>query len=124
MSTEKTLIASLGVEGGGFDLYALPDGKIIESGSSGGMMGDDEEDPIRQWEQTYESLDAWWTHFTEMNKNFWYYFHISDVNPDYKEKLSSLALASLRPLEIRPESFENKETLERKWELDEREYWR
>ena len=118
MISEKTLIASLGVDGGGFDLYALPDGKIVESGSSGGMMGDDEEDPIREWEQTYNSLDAWWTDFTEKHKDIWYYFYISAVNPAYKERLSTLALASLCPLEISPDSFFDKETLERKWRLD------
>ncbi len=118
MSTEKTFVASLGVDGGGFDLYVLPDGKIVESGSSGGMMDDDEEDPIRTWDKTYDSLDAWWTDFTKKHDNFWYYFHIADVNPDYREKLSALALESLRLLEIRPDSVFDKETLERKWRLE------
>jgi len=124
MSTEKTFVASLGVDGGGFDLYVLPDGKIVESGSSGGMMDDDEVDPIRTWDKTFDNLDAWWTYFTDMYQNFWYYFHIADVNPDYREKLSALALESLSPVEISPDSFFDKETLERKWRMEERNYWR
>ena len=58
MNSEKTFIASLVVDGGGFDLYALPDGKIVESGSSGGMMGDDKEDPIRKWEHAHDSIGS------------------------------------------------------------------
>jgi hypothetical protein len=35
----------------------------------------------------------------------------------------ALALEALRPLEISPDSSYTKETLERKWRLEERGYW-
>ncbi|MCE2790114.1 MAG: hypothetical protein LW630_09410 [Saprospiraceae bacterium] len=117
MSEEKILIATIGVEGGGFDLYLLPNGKIEESGSSGGMMGDEEDDPLSEWTKTSDSLEVWWTHFTETNWDFWYYFHVVYLHPDYRQKISALALESLRLLETRPESFFDKEELERTWRL-------
>ncbi len=52
------ILFEFGVEGGGGTVYQLPDKTIIEKGSSGGML-EEEEDPHIDWGKPFKSWEAW-----------------------------------------------------------------
>ena len=68
------LLFEFGVDGGGAAVYLTENGKVVESGSSGGMM-DEEEDPHKSWTKEFDSWTAWWADFKNEHKNFWPYFY-------------------------------------------------
>jgi len=78
----ETLLFEYGVEGGGASVFRLPDQTIVERGSSGGML-DDDEDPYRTWETPYGSWDAWWQHFTSYKQ--WFMFSPIFLHPSIRE---------------------------------------
>jgi hypothetical protein len=61
-------IFEYGVEGGGADVYLLPDNSVVERGNGGGIFDDD---PIMNWENKYESWEAWWKKFTSRENWIW-----------------------------------------------------
>lgn len=79
----KKLI-SLGVDGGGFTVYETANNEIVEIGSSGGIL-DNEEDPIRKWEKKFDTLEDWWLHFTTTHRHFWICFNLSFIDDSIKE---------------------------------------
>jgi hypothetical protein len=67
-------LIELGVDGGGFEVYQMEDGRVVETGSAGGMMNE-EEDPIKSWENHYDSFEAFFEDFKEKQKDFWIHFY-------------------------------------------------
>ena len=119
MSAEEIFVVSLGVEGGGFDLFVRPDGTFVEKGDSGGFLDEEEEAQfVTKWEKTYDSLDSFWAEFTDKNANFWYYFHVIKLNPDYKDALRDLALGSLENATFYEGESGKMAELINKWQLE------
>jgi hypothetical protein len=83
----KRLI-SLGVEGGGFDVYLMDDGTLLEIGSSRGML-DEDEDPVKIWEKKFVSIEDWWLDFTIGNGDDWIYFSLMFIDESIKEFVTS-----------------------------------
>jgi hypothetical protein len=82
--TDETILFEFGADGGGATVYKLLNGKIIEKGSSGGIL-DEEEDPIKTWEKIYDNWETWWLNFTTEHQDFWIYFHPSFIHDDIKQ---------------------------------------
>lgn len=80
------LLFEFGTEGGGASVYKLPDNTVMENGSSGGIM-DEDEDPIMQWKKIYDNWDAWWLSFTSKNQDQWIYFYPIFIHPDVKKSI-------------------------------------
>lgn len=122
MEKQKVLITSMGVEGGGFDVYLLPDGSVIEEGSSGGIL-DEEEDPHIHWEKLYASPDSWWSEYIQNHPNFWYHLHVLYIHPDYVDRIRDIALNALHNLQERVKSeLYDFPYLMKKWDLDKEEF--
>ena len=97
MATPAIKVFEYGLEGGGATVYRLPDNKVIEKGSTGGIL-DEEEDPFRDWEKIFENWDVWWLDFTSQNQNEWIYFYPIFIHPDIKQ-LVKLAVDSFSSCE-------------------------
>jgi hypothetical protein len=52
MSTTEIILFEFGLEVGGATVYKLADNRVMEKGSSGGILYEDE-DPIRKWNNGY-----------------------------------------------------------------------
>jgi len=81
---EKVKLLEAGVDGGGFDVYRMANGKVEESGSSGGMMDDEEEDPIISWSKPFDSFELWWENFKKEQRDFWICFYPVFIHDDIK----------------------------------------
>lgn len=79
-----TLVFEYGADGGGAGVYRSDSGKIVESGSAGGML-DEEEDPIRSWTKEFGSFEDWWKDFKNIHRNFWPYFYPMFIHDDIKD---------------------------------------
>lgn len=66
----EVILFDFGFEGGGGKVYLLSDKTIVEKGSSGGIL-DEDEDPHRNWEKPFETWEEWWQNFTNEHKDFW-----------------------------------------------------
>jgi len=92
----QTLLFEFGTDGGGAEVILMNDGRIVEKGSAGGML-DEEEDPVRTWEETYESWQLWWDDFQSKHGSDWVWFyplHIHDsVKPSIRASWSALSMA-------------------------------
>ena len=86
---EKTLLFEFGTEGGGAEVYRLPDNRVLEMGSSGGMLDDEEEDPVRSWEVMFVDFEHWWKHFLTQNGSFWIYFYPIFMHDEVKPIIKS-----------------------------------
>ena len=84
MSTSETILFKYGFEGGGATVYRCQNNKVIEKGSSGDIL-DEEEDPIKTWEKIYDNWETWWLNFTTQNQDFWIYFYPSFIHDDIKQ---------------------------------------
>ena len=84
---QATLVFKYGWEGGGNQVYRTPDGKITTSGSSGGML-DEEEDPFIQWSRTYRMWSSFWREFKRENKH-WHMLHPMFIHEDYRDQIKS-----------------------------------
>ncbi len=82
LSKEMKKILSLGVEGGGLDVYERANKIIIESGSSGGIL---DEDPVRKWGEKFDTLESWWLHFTTQHGIYWICFHLYFTDVSVKD---------------------------------------
>ena len=78
----KTLIFKFGADGGGASVFRSDEGKFIETGSSGGML-DEDEDPIISWVKEFDSFEAWWKDFKQQHKQFWPFFYPIFINCNY-----------------------------------------
>jgi len=83
MSTSEIILFEFGAEGGSATVYKLQNNKVVERGSSGGIL-DEEEDPIKKWEKVYESWDNWWASFTIKHKTRWINFYPVFIHSDIK----------------------------------------
>ncbi len=86
MSGAERILFEFGLEGGGSCVYKLPDNSVVEKGSSGGIL-DEEEEPIKQWKNIYDNWDAWWLNFTSKNQDQWIYFYPIFIHPDIKKSI-------------------------------------
>jgi hypothetical protein len=90
MKKVKKLL-EIGVDGGGCEIYLLEDGTVVETGSAGGML-DDEEDKIRNWDKQFPNFEAFWEDFKNSNGEHWVMFyplHIDEsVVPIIKKSVS------------------------------------
>jgi len=86
MPFAKILLFEFGTEGGGASVYTLPDNTVIEKGSCGGIL-DDEEDSIKEWEKVYDNWDAWWSKFTSEHQEQWIYFYPIFIHTDIKKSI-------------------------------------
>lgn len=77
-----TLVFEFGAEGGGSEVFRTKDEKIIISGSSGGML-DEDEDPFIQWSTKYRLWTSFWSQFKRGNKH-WYNMYPRFIHDDYK----------------------------------------
>ncbi len=77
-------LLSLGVDGGGFDVFEMANKTIVESGSSGGIL-DEDEDPMKNWNKKFETLEDWWRYFTTNHSNHWICFSLSFIDVSVKE---------------------------------------
>ena len=79
------LIFQYGVEGGGCSVYqTLDDGSIIENGSSGGIL-DEEEDPIINWNKKYNNWEMWWNVFIKNFQSNWIRVHPTYIDISLKD---------------------------------------
>ncbi|WP_462252779.1 hypothetical protein [Ferruginibacter sp.] len=83
MSTEAIMLFEFGADGGGAIIYRLPNNKVIEAGSSGGIM-DEAEDPVKKWKKEFENWEAWWKNFTDTHQDFWIFFSPLFIHDDIK----------------------------------------
>jgi hypothetical protein len=83
MTTEAIILFEYGTEGGGATVCRLPNNKVIEEGSSGGISGD-EDDPVKEWKKEFESWEAWWQNFTTLYPKYWIYFYPVFIHNDIK----------------------------------------
>jgi hypothetical protein len=88
LSNNKKRLISLGIEGGGFELYLLDNGPFLECGSSEGMLNEDG-DPINTWDKKFETLEDWWLNFTIGNGDDWIYFSLMFIDESIKEFVTS-----------------------------------
>ncbi len=86
MLTTKILLFEFGTEGVGASVYKLPDNKVIEKGSSGGIL-DGVENPFKDWKKIYENWDLWWSKFTSEHQEQWIYFYPIFIHKDIKKSL-------------------------------------
>lgn len=77
------LVFEYGVEGGGGSVYQFADGSIVETGSSGGFL-DEDEDPIINWEKKYKNWDSWWMEFIRQFQNEWVRVYPKYINDSLK----------------------------------------
>ncbi len=77
-------LLSLGLDGGGFDIYLLPNNTVVETGSSGGIL-DKNEDPIKSWEHQFDTWELWWQNFTKTHGNHWIWFSPLFIDVTVKE---------------------------------------
>lgn len=75
-----------GTEGGGATVYRLSSNEVIEIGSSGGML-DEEEDPIRRWEEKSPSWESWWSNFMSKHGAYWLFFYPIFIHEDIKSSI-------------------------------------
>lgn len=76
----ELLLLEYGAEGGGAKVFQLPGNTVVERGSSGGIL-DDEEDPVTKWEKEFDSFDAWWQDFLGGYGYKWVYFYPVFIHP-------------------------------------------
>jgi hypothetical protein len=75
-----------GAEGGGAAVYRLPSNEVIERGSSGGML-DEEEDPIRHWEEKFPNWEFWWSNFKREHGEHWIFFYPIFIHEDIRSSI-------------------------------------
>jgi len=75
------LFFEAGADGGGEALYRNPDGTFYTSGSSGGML-DEEEDPIISWRVDYPDFQNYWEDFIRKNGDFWLFLFPLFIHPE------------------------------------------
>ena len=78
---QAKLFFEAGADGGGEALYRNPDGTFFTSGSSGGML-DEEEDPIISWQADYPDFQNYWDDFIRKNGGFWPFLYPLFIHPD------------------------------------------
>jgi hypothetical protein len=83
MKEKWECLFEFGVDGGGAAVYRTKDNRVIESGSSGGMM-EEWEDPIISWKKEYANFEEWWNHFKESHGSFWFCFYPLFIHEDVK----------------------------------------
>lgn len=92
-ASERIVLFAFGAEGGGAEVFLLPDNRVVEKGSSGGIL-DEEDDPPKSWEVTYDNWQSWWDKFTQENGSFWVYFHPIQIHelakPSIRKSLEEL----------------------------------
>lgn len=118
MSTDKELLFAYGAEGGGSEVYRLPDGRVIEEGSSGGML-DEDEDPVISWKKEYAHWDAWWTHFTTREPEFWIAYYPISIHPAIRDGIRQAVDAYA----LDPEISETYRAEEEVWLQRKKEKW-
>ncbi len=75
------LFFKVGADGGGESLYRNPDDTFFTSGSSGGML-DEEEDPIISWQVDYPDFQNYWDDFIRKNGDFWLFLFPLYIHPE------------------------------------------
>ena len=84
MNKKLKKLITLGVDGGGFDIFETEYKTIVEDGSSGGML-DEDEDPVSSWKREYKTFEDFWNYFTATHKEgFWIFFHPVFIHEDIK----------------------------------------
>ncbi len=91
--SERILLFEFGTEGGGAEVFLLPDNRVVETGSSGGIL-DEEDDPHQSWEVTYDNWQTWWDEFKEKHGSFWVHFHPIQIHdlakPSIRQSIEEL----------------------------------
>lgn len=93
-TSERIVLFEFGTEGGGAEVILLPDNRVVEKGSAGGIL-DEEDDPHRSWEVTYDSWQTWWDKFKEQHGSFWVYIYPIQIH-DLAKPLIRQSLEELR----------------------------
>lgn len=88
MPTSEILLFDFGTDGGGATVFKLLNNKVVERGSSGGIL-DEEEDPIKKREKIYESWEDWWASFTNKHKTRWINFYPLFIHSDIKPMIKA-----------------------------------
>ena len=88
MDGDGIILFEYGTEGGGSKVYRLPDNSIIEKGSSGGIL-DEQDDPIKNWERKYSGFAEWWQNFTDKYTEEWILFSPLFIHDDIKSLIAS-----------------------------------
>jgi hypothetical protein len=74
MFLEKIKLFEYGTEGSSTTVFKLADNTVMEKGKSGGILEEDE-DPSKDWEKSFDTWEVWWQNFTDTNKEFWIRYH-------------------------------------------------
>jgi|GEM_PF-662540 len=74
MFLEKTKLFEFGTEGSSATVFKLADNTVMEKGSRGGIL-EEEEDPSQQWEKSFDTFEVWWQNFTDTHTEFWIRYH-------------------------------------------------
>ena len=101
--SESILIAEYGVEGGGETLFGRQEDGVWlfwTAGSSGGMLDDEEEDPIRQW-KTEERADL-----ASLLPDWFHFAYPMRVHPDFAEQVVALWRAACAKVGFTPDNGE------------------
>lgn len=78
---KKTKLFEAGVDGGGFEVFRLEDGSVVETGSSGGML---DEDPIIGWKNSYPDFETFFQKFKQSHNDFWICFYPVLIHEEVK----------------------------------------
>ncbi len=107
---EMVGLIKLGTEGGGCEVFRYKNGIVMEKGSSGGIL-DEDEDPFVSWENKYVSFEHWFKEFKIKHKDFWIYFY-----PVYiSEEIRSIVMEEVKNYVVPKEGVE--------WFYRRRNYW-
>jgi hypothetical protein len=64
----------VGADGGGCEVFRYENGIVIEKGSGGGML-DEDEDPFVSWEKKYVSFEHWFKEFQTNMRPLWIFLY-------------------------------------------------
>jgi hypothetical protein len=107
---EMVRIFEVGAEGGGCEVFRYENGIVIEKGSSGGML-DEDEDPFVSWEKKYGNFEHWFKEFKIKHKDFWIYLY-----PVYiSEEIRSFVMEEVKNYLVPKEEIE--------WFFERRDDW-
>ena len=67
-------LIEVGAEGGGCEVFRYENGIVIEKGSGGGML-DEDEDPFVSWEHKFQKFEDWFQDFKNKHKDFWIHLY-------------------------------------------------
>ena len=85
---KELLIFEFGVDGGEASVFRMPDNSVVERGSSGGIL-DEEEYPVTKWEKAFESWEEWWKQFVIQHGKNWIGFYPLFIHEDLKTFIAS-----------------------------------